>query len=62
MFAIIAEDDLEMLSLDVKTAFLYAPVPTGQTILMRRPTVAEFIAAHVATKEIMWARSLLGEL
>ena len=38
MFAIIAEDDLEMLSLDVKTAFLYAPVPTGQTILMRRPT------------------------
>ena len=37
MFTIIAEQDLEMLSLDVKTAFLYAPVPTGQSILMRRP-------------------------
>jgi len=33
-----------------------------QTITADSSTVAEFIAAHLATKEIMWARSLLAEL
>ena len=33
-----------------------------QTITADSSTVAEFIAAHLATKEIMWARSMLAEL
>ena len=33
-----------------------------QTITADSSTVAEFIAAHLATKEIMWARALLAEL
>ena len=33
-----------------------------QTVTADSSTVAEFIAAHLATKEIMWARSLLAEL
>ena len=33
-----------------------------QTITADSSTVAEFIAAHLATKEIMWARTLLAEL
>ena len=33
-----------------------------QTITADSSTVAEFIAAHLATKEIMWARAMLAEL
>ena len=33
-----------------------------QTITADSSTVAEFIAANSATKEIMWARSMLAEL
>jgi hypothetical protein len=33
-----------------------------QTITADYSTVAEFIAAHLATKEIMWARAMLAEL
>ena len=33
-----------------------------QTITADSSSVAEFIAAHLATKEIMWARSMLAEL
>ena len=33
-----------------------------QTITADSSTVAEFIAAHLATKEVMWARAMLAEL
>ena len=33
-----------------------------QTVTADSSTVAELIAAHLATKEIMWARSMLAEL
>ena len=33
-----------------------------QSVTADSSTVAELIAAHLATKEIMWARSLLAEL
>ena len=33
-----------------------------QTVTVDSSTVAELIAAHLATKEIMWARLLLAEM
>ena len=33
-----------------------------QTVTADSSTVAEFIATHLASKEIMWARALLGEM
>ena len=33
-----------------------------QTVTADSSTVAEFIATHLAAKEIMWARLLLGEM
>ena len=33
-----------------------------QTVTADSSTVAEFIGTHLVTKEIMWARSLLGEM
>ena len=33
-----------------------------QTVTADSSTVAEFIATHLAAKEVMWARSILGEM
>ena len=37
MLSVAATEDMEIQSLDVKTAFLYGDVPEGQYIYMRRP-------------------------
>ena len=33
-----------------------------QTVTADSSTVAEFIATHLASKDVMWARALLGEM
>ena len=37
LYSIIAYEDLDLMSIDVKTAFLYPPLPESEVIFMRRP-------------------------
>ena len=37
LYSIIAHEDLDLMSIDVKTAFLYPPLPDSEVIFMRRP-------------------------
>jgi hypothetical protein len=37
LYSIIASEDLDIMSIDVKTAFLYPPLPDSEVIFMRRP-------------------------
>jgi hypothetical protein len=37
LYSVIAHEDLDLMPVDVKTAFLYPPLPESEVIFMRRP-------------------------